>query len=48
MKKLLCPVCNTEIKQHDINGLFYKCSKCDFIDDSTLEIMFKYGGFKKI
>ena len=46
--KLLCPKCKSEIKSENINGLYYKCNDCDFIDDSTLDIMFKFGNFIKV
>lgn len=49
MKKLIslennnyCPVCKST--RLDINGIFYECKDCGFIDDTTysmLKILFK-------
>ena len=35
----LCPKCKTAIKPEAINGLYYSCGSCGFLDDSTFDMI---------
>lgn len=40
--KFYCPKCKAEILPENINGLYYKCAQCGFLDDSSFN-MFLYA-----
>lgn len=38
-----CPKCNSELKDADINGLYFVCSSCGFLDDSTFDMIMEHA-----